>query len=402
MEETLARTPSLKAARERLEQARARSAQAGAGYWPTLTLQGGALWQNEVLMDFGSMVDIPDTLPIDIDFQSLTVQPGFQWQGALQSTWPLLAPQVWAARKLGRQGEEAAEDLLEVERSRVAGLVVEAWHASARAHALEDEALEGQRVAESVLALADGLVRNGVASPDALLPARSALASARAGVTRVRALVEAADAALATLTGQQGVRADPVEPPAENRPAEIWIASIDRPELRAARAQVLVARAAVSVQKSGALPVLAATGTVSYLDPAPGLGEDWNWRVLLGATVPIFQGGLVRARVQEADARVAEALAAEEALREAVELDVRRAHGALSAALASLVEHEEAASLAREAVEAAMKRVREGGGSLLAVEQAQANLAMASMRRVTARCDAAVAWDRLSLAVRGR
>lgn len=401
VEETLRRAPTLDAAQARMAQARARMSQANAGLLPSVTLQGGLVWQNEVIFDFGEMVELPEDLPITLDFQEMTVQVGFQKQASLGATWPLLAPQVWEARKLAREGSELADSLADVDRARVASAVIEAWHASARAHALLDESEKTLKVAQGVLETAENMVKNGVAAPDSLLGLRSTLASSKGSVARARALCDAADASLAELTGVESAVADPIKVPSDARSVAEWLAALDRPEIRAARASVDTARQGVASQKSALYPILAATGQVAYLDPVPTLAEDWNWKVLLGATVPIFQGGAVRSRVDEARAKHAEAEANERAIREAAELDVRRAHGNLVGAMASLTENEEAESLARQAVDAAMKRVKEGGGSMFAVEQAQGALAAASLRLTVARCDAAQALDRLRLAVKG-
>ena len=246
VDETLRRAPSLEAAQDRVEQARARLAQTRAGFLPTISLQGGLIWQNEVLFNFGDMANLPEGLPIEIDFEEMTVQPGFQKQAALAATWPLLAPQVWEARKLAQEGDELAERMAEVDRAKITSMVVEAWHASARAHALHEESLRTRDLAEGVVKMAENLVTHGVATPDSLLGLRSSLASARAGVSRAQALCDAADASLALLTGVDSARADPIAVPTDARPVADWVAALDRPELRAARSSVELARRSVS------------------------------------------------------------------------------------------------------------------------------------------------------------
>ncbi len=51
-------------------------------------------------------------------------------------------------------------------------------------------------------------------------------------------------------------------------------------------------------------PSVAATAGLTWLDPSPGFGEDWNYRVQLGASVPLYRGGSVRAKLDQASARV--------------------------------------------------------------------------------------------------
>jgi outer membrane protein len=121
----------------------------------------------------------------------------------------------------------------------------------------------------------------------------------------------------------------------------------------------------------------------------------------LGATIPIFQGGIVASRVDQARAAAHRARAGSRAAREAADLEVRQAHGALAQSLAVLEQQDEAVRLATEAVEAAERRAGEGGGSLLQLQQAQLELVAAEAQRTRARSAAARASDALRLAVKG-
>src|SRR5690606_15219314 len=125
------------------------------------------------------------------------------------------------------------------------------------------------------------------------------------------------------------------------------------------------------LERAGSLPTVALQAGAYGTTPAADLAEPLVWRVTVGAHVPLFQGGAVAARVDEQSARLQQAVAAERALREAAELEVRRAHGGLTRALASLAEQEEAVRLAAEAVTAAEARLDRGGGSLLDLHQAR-------------------------------
>jgi outer membrane protein len=398
--QALLRAPSLRVSDARIEQADARVHQAGAAQWLTASMSLGGLVQNEILFNFGNNIQLPfDTS--GMTFPDIVIQPGSQWQGNIQATQPLLVPAAWAARKAASEASDVAVAGKAVDQTRVVLAVVEAWHTSARAHALLDDAVRTEKLAGEVLTQADGLVRTGVAAADSLLTVQSSLATAHANVARTKALVDSADASLSMLTGLPGSAADPIAVPEDARSVETWLAAIDRPDLQAAHVQVEAARAAEKATRATRLPVVGVTGNVTWLDPPPALGDNWNWRAMLGATVPLVQGGAVATKVREAHARVDEAQAGERTLREVAELDVRRAHGNLVASLASLGESEAAVMLSEKAVVAAQLRLKEGGGSVLAVDQAQATLAAAQMRLTTARCDAAVAWDRLRLATWG-
>jgi multidrug efflux system outer membrane protein len=157
----------------------------------------------------------------------------------------------------------------------------------------------------------------------------------------------------------------------------------------------------VGVERAGLYPTVGLQAAIVTMTPVPDFGEAVTWRVGLGATVPLFQGGVVAGRVDQAQAQAAQARAGVRAAREGAELEVRMAHGALSQALSSLEAHDEAVLLAQRAVEAAERRLDDGGGSLLQLQQAQLELIGAEASRTRARSAAGQAADLLDMAVRG-
>jgi outer membrane protein TolC len=202
---------------------------------------------------------------------------------------------------------------------------------------------------------------------------------------------------LTGLSGSADLPPEPSPPP----PIETLIAEIDTPELREAGARAEAARATRPLARAGMWPVVAASGSLTYLEPAPGFGDDVSWRLMLGAQIPLYQGGAVAARADQADARVAQAEAAERVLREAAEVKVIAARGALDASLVTLGGHAEAVRLAREAVTAAEARVKGGSATLLELQQSESTLAEAEFRQAYARSEASMAKTRLQIAMTG-
>jgi outer membrane protein TolC len=397
-------SPVASLSQARVAQAQAQVRQATATMLPQISAGAGSIWQNEVEMSL---------MPICYQFylllqesgqpvqpsmcdgiESPVVMPGQQWQWQVQGTQAVVAPQAILYRKAALMGQDIAQHQGESELYQLEGYVVEAWHASARHQALLSDAREALELAEHIAALARTLVDNGVATRDQVLQAEGAVATAKATVARSQAASQAADKALELITGQPGA-ADPFVVPTAVPSLEQATASLQRPDLGVADAQIEAAQAVVRAERGAAMPILGVTGKLMGLDPAPMIYDEFNWSVMVGLTVPIVQGGAVMAKVDSAQAQVEMAHAARRLIREQAELELIRIHGELSAAMASLDEREEALRLAEEAVEAAEARLKEGAGSMLDLQQTHAGVAEARVHLTLAKADAAYAYDKL-------
>ncbi|MFH1464400.1 MAG: TolC family protein [Pseudomonadota bacterium] len=391
----------------RVAEAQAKVREATSMLLPTVTAGGATVWQNEVELDicykmYEALAGMGQPVQPSMcdSVEPTLITPGQQWQAQVTGQEALVAPAAWLWRKAAREGAALAESEGAADRYQLDAAVLEAWHASARHHALLADAQAAQSLAEHIVGLADALVSNGVATRDQVLQAHAALSSARATVARATAAVAAADAALALVTGRNEA-ADGIAVPTSYPDLQQALASLDRPDLAMAGQRVDAARAVVGAERGAALPILGVTGKVYGLDPAPMVADDWNWQVQVGVTVPLVQGGKVLARLDGAKAQVQKAEAAKRLVLDQAKLEVIQTHGQLAAAMASLAEREEALRLSGEAVTAAEARLKEGGGSLLDLQQAQGGVAEAQVRLTLARADAAYQRDRLRQVTRG-
>lgn len=390
------RSPANALAEARISEAKARRTEARGHLLPTATLSGAAVLQNEVTFNIADQLpEIPILDPND--FEPLIVVPGFQLQAAAEVTQPIIAPQGWSAGGAARAGVALANAEKEATLADLRAAVVDAWHRSAEARALVTDAQAGVEQAERLVERAEAMVELGVATEDRILPFRRALASARANLETARAGSAAADGVLAQLTGMEG-GADPVGGGQELPELDGMLTGIDRPDLDAARERVEAASAAKRVERTRLMPIVAAKAGVYAVDPAPTLGNPLNWRVQVGATLPLFQGGTVAARVSGASARVAQADAALRAQEERAAIEIRTAHAQLATSLASLSAREEAVEFADQGVAAAEARLDGGGGSLLELQQAQAEQIQARAELTMARSAASRARHQLDQA----
>ncbi|MBN2800475.1 MAG: TolC family protein [Deltaproteobacteria bacterium] len=398
----LATQPLLALAEARVAEARARVAEARGVLLPQASATAAVVAQNEIAFNLADQLPAAmQTLLGDQEMEPMLVQPGLMGQLGASVTQPLIAPAGWRVDDLARASLVLTQAERTAQEDGVAALAAQAWLGAAEAHALLEEARAGEQLATELLARGSALVEHGVAADDQLIPFRRALSEARTRVAMAEQGLSAADGALTELTGVDG-GADPLAGPAPLPALEAALDSLRRGDLEVAQARVAAADEALTLSHRAGLPVLAAQANARVLDPAPDLGDPFNWQVGLGLQVPLYAGGTLRAQSDGATARLAQARAGQDAQRQAARLQVRQAHGALAVALASLDGSEEGVSLAEAAVEAAKRREADGAVSLMALEQAQGQLLQARAARTQARVQVARAEVGLRVAQAGR
>lgn len=110
----------------------------------------------------------------------------------------------------------------------------------------------------------------------------------------------------------------------------------------------------------------------------------WNWNATVTLTWDLFQGGLTRARVQEAEAHLEAVSAQLQGVRQQVGLELTQARLAVRSADASLSATTEALTNARERLRLAEERYRTGAGSVIERGDAQVAVTSAAAQRIHA------------------
>jgi outer membrane protein len=175
-----------------------------------------------------------------------------------------------------------------------------------------------------------------------------------------------------------------------------------RPEVAALEAQLRAQEWAVTAARGGWWPSLGVSAGLTDSGPElAGKSLTWNWSA--GATLSwnLFQGGMTRSLVREAEAGLENARAQAATLRLQVRLDLEQARFAVSSARAKLVATEEAITNARERLRLAEGRYYAGSGSALEQGDAQLQVTLASAQKVSAQYDLSSARAQL-LAALGR
>lgn len=321
--------PTLRQARARADEAGALTRQAAAALLPGLVATGSYLRnRDEAVMDLGRL--LPPGSPLAPP--PVTIQPLESLSGTLSLRVPLLAPTAWFELGAAREAARGAASLAEAARLGLrASLAATAYLGAAT----EEAQAAAERAVESAARLAESAERRlqaGTAAPLDALRARTEQVRRQGDLVRARAEVERVRLAAGTLLGRDGPvrvlvgpppeRAVPAATPEEALAAE---ARAGRPEVAAAAAQASAAEGQVRAAWSRLAPQLSATGTAYAADVAYPTGAKDGWRVSLDLTWPLYDGGLRYGKRREAEARLAQARAAEEAQRLAVGQEARDA-----------------------------------------------------------------------------
>jgi outer membrane protein TolC len=320
----LEKTETAQIAGNRVDQADARVAQARGRLLPKLSASASYLRQEDV----GARAAIRDTYRPDQSSGRLTLTQPLYSGGLLLSN-------VSAARS---ERESSRQEAL-VARVNLFNDVARAFF-DVRANEEDAKNLEAsinltaERVAELQRRARIGRSRSGE-----VLMAQSQLAVLQSQAEAIRSATEIARDRFSFITGLD--RASHVAPSttsslADNftkpEPLEMYLDLIEkRPDLAALSARLEAARADVRAARSGHLPSLHLTGN-SYLFRTGG-GQDIDWDIGVGLTIPIYEGGVVQGRIREAKDVETEITLTLSRLKREAETQVRAAYHALSGAI---------------------------------------------------------------------
>lgn len=223
--------------------------------------------------------------------------------------------------------------------------------------------------------------------------AEVALANALQGRVRARNIIAQAMQALAGVlnlpltTPLRLTDAFTVRPVRETADALVARAVQARPELAELSARQAAAQAGIELARSGARPSVALQGAGSYSNTGglfAGTTASTNWSVTLAATLNLFDGGITRERVREAQLRLEQLRAMEAQQKQGIELEVRQAFLNLQSAAEELAGADALIAQAQEALRIANVRFQSGVGTNLEVLNAQTAASQAEAAKAEA------------------
>jgi outer membrane protein len=186
----------------------------------------------------------------------------------------------------------------------------------------------------------------------------------------------------------------------------------NRPELMKADADIEAAKARVRAEKANYYPSLSVNGAYNWASGTQDLGnlptsisgisgrqlvgdigDSWNAGILL--SLPLFQGGVTKGRVNEARANLIALEAQRSAVVQTVLLEVNQSYADLESSKARIDAMESALQKARESLELAQGRYEAGIGPTIEVTDAQLASLQAERDHIQALYDYRLAIARL-------
>jgi outer membrane protein TolC len=230
-------------------------------------------------------------------FSTNVVQPDPQFALRATAAVPVLAPALWAARtQAADQVEIARLAAADVERQ-VAVAAAQAYLAIIAERRQLDVDERARDNARAQFDYAQTRFEGGSGSKLNALRAADTLATDEVLVERSRATLRLAQEALGVLLAADRPIDAAAEPIFETPPAEAEADPVlgERTDLRLLEAQREAADRVLRDSWKDRMPTVEAAFSPAHVDPAGAFEEEDTWRATLGARIPVYLGGALRA-----------------------------------------------------------------------------------------------------------
>lgn len=419
IELALQRHPQLVAAREQSKSVEARVGQAQAQYYPRIDgwLQYLRASENGSLASFYSVPGMSrvggskrlrsdgSEVPGHHSFNNFLVAVSVQQmlydfgrtKGAVEAQRAFV--------KAAKMNEKLVEQMV------VFG-VMQAFYEVRAAREAVRVAEEAHKTSLGILELAQAGHDAGLRPPSEKARAEADVAAAEVALIRANLELDMARARVANAVGAAGQAYEPADealgsPPAAPREEEsIQVALRNRPELRALDFQKEGLSQSLSSVKARQRPHINALASASsrgqFLPDGPTEQDPYqrfNWNVGVVINIPMFQGLLIRKQKEELHAEMKALDGGQEAIRQAVILEVKQALAAVRAADEAVRASRKGVEAAKVALDTSQGRYQAGLGTLIEVVDAQATYVSARSQVVQATYDRHLARAVLGLAM---
>jgi outer membrane protein len=264
-----------------------------------------------------------------------------------------------------------------------------------------------QKALETNLEAATDRKRAGVATVADVLQSKTALSQAELNRQFFEGRVKTSVGALATAMGLPAntsidVGALPGEPPIEEvgEAVERLIAKAleERPDLAAARSEVLAEEGSLLSARAARRPTFTLLGSVnrSYYRPTTFASYADNWSAAVLFNVPLFDGYARSYAIKKAEADRDAAQARSDARSQQAVFEVWRSYYDLQTAAKRIRTSRDLLASAGESEQVALARYKEGVGSILDLLTAESSLALARAQEIESRSDWFIAVARLA------
>jgi len=282
--------------------------------------------------------------------------------------------------------------------------------------ALREAQIEAVQDAVADSAAAGERLRVGVATLADLLQARTALAQARFQLATLQGQEETAHGDLATAIGLPAnarfevgniQASDSVARVTASVDSLVNAAIVSRPELAEIHAEAASLAAAIRIARSAGYPALTLSSTAGTLQSTQAGVSPRNSSLFLGVQIPIFNGFSRQYDVRAARDAYEAGLARLSSTRQQVTAQVFAAYSALTTATERVKSARDLLTTARQSVDVASGRYREGVGTIVDLLLTRSALTTARAEDIQARWEwrtalAQLAHDTGLLATSGR
>ncbi|MDA8424136.1 MAG: TolC family protein [Nitrospiraceae bacterium] len=315
----LADNENVKIAEEDVIQSESRVDQAWTYLYPQLVAQGAYTRFNETLPPGGG---------------AFLFQPKEQYQASLVLTQPLYTGgRTLAALRTAQKMREASSSGLSLTRQDMMLSVAEAYYGVLKAQKSVDiskrslERMEHHKETTE----REAATRKSKANQSALLRANSLVSQARIALVRAQDGLKIAHEKLSLLTKLpkdiQLAEPEQLVQSSESLENLQKTALSNRADYATSRINKNIADENVTIVQGGHYPQLSALAGAQYQESQPAIFTDaTTYYAGLRLTVPIFEGGLMRAEVSEARSKVRQAELSSDFLRKSIESDVEEAY----------------------------------------------------------------------------
>ena len=181
-------------------------------------------------------------------------------------------------------------------------------------------------------------------------------------------------------------------------PASAKTAKAERPEVKAQRISIHLSKANVKLQRTGLLPSLGLNAAYNYVTTQAFSNQNTSWTAVATLSMPIWDGGVTHARVDQAYGDLQVANATLDQVELVVSQEVSTAVLTLEEAAKRTKTTAESVALAEEALRLANVRYEAGIAVLVEVTNAESQLTQARFNLVNAEYDYAIALAELQRA----
>lgn len=416
------RNLDLRAARQRIEQARTISGKVWANFLPRIAVAGSYTYNQyeaKLAMPTGYMIrEIPgagtqqppanpdnpmmgrptDYVMLPTGMAEVPIQLQHQLGAQLTIDQTLLAPALFPALSAASKALEAAELGVEAARREILFATAQLYYGVVglkEAIRIQERLLEQAKAHE-----ADAKVKFelGAVPKIALLRAQIDRARGEQDLLRSRNSYVGAKESLALLLDRKPdfEVALPAEPTAPT--GDLEKQALKRPDVAAARTNEELARLNVTGGWMAYLPSLGLNGTYMGSNAKGFTGQNTSYFVRVGLQWTLWDGGLREANMREYGAQLEEAILTAESTEKKALNEVRQARLELESALANRSKAEEQAKLARENRELVEAAFRSGAATPVEVADAATALQGAELQALSESLNAQVAMLKLAKA----